>query len=259
MNIPNFTDILTKIKTIKREYIIAATAIMFALLFLKQCNDSKFSKEKYKDLQNTVLLKDQKINRYRDDSGKTHATILATEASRQSIEIVYKKELADAANQLHIKEKKITDYVRIISEAKGNGNGKLTKKDSIVYVYGKDSTILKRDTVTLDQMNINDKYLTFNSVIYKDFTYKYNYIYADSLYLIKHIKNSGFLGLKKTKIFDVHYSNPNASVTGITQFTIKDLEKEKKYSFGISLSYGWNGKSFQPQVGIGVQYILFKF
>jgi len=259
MKLLDITGILDKVKEIRKTYIVVVASIIIVLLLLKSCNDNKYSKEKYKDLQNTVLLKDQQIKRYVDDSGKTHTVILATEASRQSAEIVYKKELADISNQLHIKEKKITDYVKIIAAATGSGSGKIETKDSIVYVYGKDSTILKRDTISLKKLNVNDKYLTFNSTINKDLTYKYNYIYTDSLYLVKHIKSSGFLGLNKTKVFDVHYSNPNSYVTGITQFTIKDLEKTKKFAFGLSLNYGWNGTSFQPQVGVGIQYTLFKF
>jgi hypothetical protein len=168
--------------------------------------------------------------------------------------------LDSVAKTLDIKAKQISEYTQIISSASGKGSGSLQYRDTgrLVLLPGEKVPVLIRDTLG-SELKVDDGYLKFNALIKKDQSFDYHYIFNDSLNYTKYTKNTGFLGLKKESYIDIYSTNKNATITGIKQFRVSDIQKNKKFSLVLGPGIAWNGTNFIPSVNatFGIKLISF--
>lgn len=125
--------------------------------------------------------------------------------------------------------------------------------------------VIKYETITKTQ--IKTVVDTFNRIEYKDKwtevkgeikhdTIDLDVTTYDSIQIVQYEKRKNFLSRKKTYI-DVFNTNPNVQVSDIRSYEVK--QKPKNWSVGLGISYGWNGKNWEPVVGVSLTRTLIRF
>lgn len=86
------------------------------------------------------------------------------------------------------------------------------------------------------------------------------YTYEDTCWLAIYSKPKKFLGIKyKTNTFgDVHFGNPNTTITGLDHISIDKLTKPQHFSVGPMIGITYVDK-VRPFIGFGATFSLFKF
>lgn len=236
-----------------REFGLLIIIICLLLFVIKSCNDKK---QISKSFDTTLSLKDQEVKQYKDDNGKLHSTIQENTGDFNTMKIVYKKQLDSISKALKIKDDKIKEVTQELFVAENTGFGQLDTDT----IYSHDTiNKLKIDTLEFRGLKVDDKYLDFTADIYKNGKFEWKYKYNDTLTTVKHTENYGFLNLRTRTLVDVSMANKNSTVTGIKQFKIEDKSKIDKISIGPYIGIMYDGSSFKPNVGFGIQYSILKF
>ena len=236
-----------------REFALIIIILCLLVFGIKSCIEKK---QISKSFDTVLTLKDQQIKNYKDDSGRLHSTIQENAGDYNTMKIIYKNQLDSISKVLNIKESKIKEITQELFVAENSGFGQLYP--DTIYKY---DTINKSkiDTLEYHDLKVIDKYLDFTADIYKNGKFKWNYTYTDTINTVKHTENYGFLNLRTRTIVDVSMSNKNSKVTGIKEFKIEDKSKLDKISIGPYIGIMYNGSSFKPNIGFGIQYSIFKF
>lgn len=238
----------------KNKWRIIAGVIIVILLSLLW--DS--CRKRRKDLSDIDKLKKeqaQEIKEWKDKNGVLHSQIVAISASKAAVEAVYGKTLDSLSDAHDIDKDRIKEFERLSFVAKGQGQGKIITKDSIVYRDVAGATV--HDTLKAN-IPISDSFLNMNINVYSSTSFDYKYTYTDSLRRLEYTEKYGFLGLRKRTITDFSFSNKNAKISNIQRFEVDDNPYKKKFAVGPYL--GWQ---LLPKpalsIGLSIQYKLFQF
>lgn len=115
-------------------------------------------------------------------------------------------------------------------------------------------TEIKTVTDTFNRIEYKDRWTEVKGEIKHD-TIKLSVTTYDSLTIVQYEKRKNLFSKKKIYI-DVFNSNPSVHTDGIRMYQVK--QKPKNWSLGVGVSYGWNGKNWQPQVGISLTRTLIR-
>jgi hypothetical protein len=236
---------------IKPNVLIIFLIIVFLFMCVKSCNEKKEISDSY---NKAILLKEQQIKSYKDDSGRTHVTVIEQENSLAVLHALYANTIDSTAKLLKIKDDRIKELVKISFQSDNAGIGYLSKDTILIHDTLNGQPHISFDTSKF-KLNVADNYLTFRAIIDKNNHYSWNYDYKDTLNYVSYIKKYGFLNLKSETIIDISMGNKNSKVTGVTQIKVLDFYKPKHFSVGPYVGYGLNGY----QIGVGIQYKLFDF
>lgn len=140
--------------------------------------------------------------------------------------------LKEVAKQSGVNAKHIKSVTQFTSNTVSNIKAK--RKDSTFYF--KDNYTEIKGTVDSNEVNIN-------------------YTTKDTITIAEHTKKKLF-GNDVTTI-EIKNKNPGVSLTTPTKYEVKT--KPKKWSVGVYVGYGFNGKEWQPSVGVSLQRRLFSF
>lgn len=246
-----FSFLQTNSNTVKN--ILLIVLLIFVLLSLKKCNDNK---NIINDFKKVTELQKQQIKYWQDDSGRVHSQIEAISADKVVIQTLYKKELDSLGKELKVKSDQIKEYVSIISQSHGEGEGHLEQVTDTVYKYNSTTKI----KIVRSVLPVNDGYLNFVANINKDSSFKYHYTYTDSLSIKKYTVKYGLFNLKERTYLDVTSKNKNAKITGLTQFSVDDNIKTKRFSVVLGPGLSWTGgTTVKPTVNLTVGVKLFSF
>ncbi len=240
---------------VKYKNIIINILIALWLVFtVRSCMSIKDSRQSLRE--NLKSLNDSAVY-YKDKYGKEHARVNQVELSKKDASILFGKEIERITSELKIKEKQIKYYTSIKKETEGTFESKLDTvwKDSLVYKDGEKVLVPYIEYVGT---TYKDKWLDFKGK-FTDSSFKANYSISDSLTIVSYWKRKGFLSLGKKELYlDISSSNPNTKIINIDNFKISE-EKVKRFGIGPQAGFQFSNGSFNPYIGIGIHYSLFKF
>lgn len=203
-------------------------------------------KEKVEAQETIIAEKNGEIERVRLDNGKYIDQKNRAIADRKTLETSYNF-LLDSLEEMGIKYKNVKSLLFLAKQTKGSGTGKL---DTIIQVVN------VKDTVkAVYEMNINEPYFTFNSIIKSDYNFTYDYVTFDSLAVVNTTKRNWFKP-NEHKV-NVYNSNPKSQINGLTSLTIQ--EKKVFLEIVAVAGYGITEQGTGPFLGIGVGKPIIRF
>lgn len=230
--------------------------VIFFIIAVRSCNDRETSLDNLKIANDSLNMK---IVEYTDKNNITHAQIQQLELTNSelnslntNLSLHYLNQIDSFSKILKVNAQNIQEYTKIITKAQGEGKGEVTS----ILIHD----TIKGQTDTSFEIKSNDGFLKYNGIIDKN-QFGYNYEYYDTLNIVKFYKKAGFLNLRHDYYLDVSNKNPNATISGLEQFSKAPLNKYKHFSLIVGTSYGFDSK-FNPQwfpVTITFGYRLFDF
>lgn len=222
---------------IKPLLIIAVLVAIALFLSIRGCYSNK---QALNETSEYLELTERKFKEFKTTSELNAARVNQQLMTLESLLALKKREVAKLANELSLRPKRIREIVEVTIE-------------------GKDSIILKRDTVYYPETMespatpipfvYEDKWNSFQAFLEGD---QIGLLYAitDSLTLVTTRENGG------TQITAMS-SNPAIRITGLSSVTVQD-KKVGRFGIGPSLTVGYTNKPvFVP--GIGVHWSLIRF
>lgn len=219
--------------------IIATIALLMLFLAIRGCQKNS------RDLKATneyLSLTEQKFREFKTESGLNAAKANQQILTLQALLTVKSREIVRLVGELKLKPKHITEYVEVVIE-------------------GKDSVILKRDTLYENYVSTpeeptkpipfsyKDKWNQFDAYLDGD-QIGLSYSISDSLTLVKTKKG------RKTTISALS-ANPAIKIVGLNSIEVSE-DRTKRFGIGPTLTFGYADKVvFVP--GIGVQWSLIRF
>lgn len=223
----------------KKTPLIITLSVLLLVLFvaIRGCRNNR---KELKQTTEYLSLTEQRFKEF-----KTKSDLNAAQASQQilSLEallIIKKNEIARLVKELGLKPKRIKELVEVTIE-------------------GKDSVILKRDTLYYPSTPesppmtapfvYEDKWNSFQAFVDGD---QIGLLYAitDSISIVRTREKGG------TKISALS-SNPAIRITGLSEIKVED-KKVGRFGVGPSLTVGYTNKVVVVP-GIGIQWSLFRF
>lgn len=234
--------------TLRERLILVAVILIGALLWfghVKKINILEKAQKRAIDVATGRVKAEMKT--YVDENGKLHSKVEQLEVDRDAYIRANEPKLDSIADELNIRKKQIKSLTNLITEIKGSIS---TKVDTEYVDTGRTKPILT--------VRYKDAWMTLNGQMYGGF-FNATYSIKDSLQYVTYQKNGGFLGLGKKKTFlDVKSANPNMKITNMSSVELTKV-KDKRWSIGPYIGYGYNGVKFTPSIGIGLQYGLIRF
>lgn len=192
-----------------------------------------------KELLTQSTIDHSKFSKWKDSIGREHAKIKIVTEYITQLQPEVKQKLDATAKNLGIAAKDILQYTEVASYTKGSFNAKIDTNKTFVF---------------------SDRYLSFDGKI-KDDSLGGTYTYSDTVYYTSHKDKKKFLGItvKSDPVLDVHFGNPNTTISGVTNVVLKDYIKPKKFGIGPNVGATYYDGKIRPYIGIGIQYNLIRF
>lgn len=223
---------------IKPLLIIAVLVAIALFLSIRGCQKHK---QALNETSEYLELTERKFKEFKTTSELNAARVNQQLMTLESLLALKKREVAKLANELSLRPKRIREIVEVTIE-------------------GKDSIILKRDTVYYPETMespatpipfvYEDKWNSFQAFVDGD---QIGLLYAitDSITLVT-TNESGYTQISALS------SNPAIRVTGLSSVKIPGKKKVGRFGIGPSLTVGYTNKPvFVP--GIGVHWSLIRF
>lgn len=207
-----------------------AVIMLFCVLLGFKCGSSSVIHE-----HNTVeQVKQKPIVYKKDKQGIVHAEKPVAQSSKHSINAYYDHVIDSMAKKIDAQSKTIQTIVAAGTETKGS-----LKPD-------------KDSTSGFAKLSYNDRWLTFT---YDGDSLQYQI--RDSLTFVTYLKKKGIF--KKPELtLNAFAQNPATHIKGLTGIKL-NAPMPSHFGIGLYGGYGWNGKAFEPQIGIGINYQLIRF
>lgn len=180
--------------------------------------------------------------RWYDAYQNEHYKVIALEQSGEAFKILHRKELAEAAKTLKIKESQIDGLQKMIASIQGS------------FTEPVDNT--QRGDTTASSFHI-DPWSFFRSYTIGD-KQTTHYSIKVPIKLVSYTERKHkFLGIPYGKIerfVDVSSENKNVRLDSVTSHRVLVKERRKPWSFGPAFGGGYNGREFSWWLGGSVQY-----
>lgn len=243
--------------TQKKMAIIAGVILLLALAFANY-RYVKYMKGQYETMakSNAGLLSQNK--EFRDNNGNLHTQVTQLQVDRAAYMSTHEVQVDSMAKLLDIRAKNIEELVTVIQKYQGEFVSKIDTNSRIAYVKlpGRDSLV--RDTVYYYTVKYKDRWLDFKGILDTG-RFSANYTLTDSLTLVTFIRKQGFLGLGRAKTFvDISGTNPNLTFSNLSSVELTKV-RDKRWSIGPYVGYGWTGTGFGVSFGISLQRSLIRF
>ena len=203
--------------------------MILLLLKVKSCS---YNKGLNRGAELSDIKHEQTIKQYKDANGKIHAQVALLEGSLKELTIAHEKTLKTKAAELRVKPKHIRGITTVTQERQLN-------VDSIIKKYA----------------SIDTLHITKDTTLYITRTDSLIIPIQDSLSITEYRKRVGLF--KRRNYIDVLNYTPGTTIKSIEGFRLK--EYSSNINIGPTFSYTWDGNSFRPLIGIGVQLKLFGF
>lgn len=220
-------------------YLLAIFALVIAFLLWR---DSRKTAER-DSLRSALREKEDTIRYFKTESGKTAATKITAEVSKDDLQDHYPEIVAELKD-LKIQVKNVRAVLKATIEAKGEG----------IPIIIRDTVRVATELKSRDSLFVNDGYLNFRSSISFTEDAGYKYTYQDSILFALVRKRKGLFG-KKELFGQVRMSNHNSRSVGQTSILIS--ERPKRFYVGAGVSYNPFTNSFAPSVHAGYSLIRF--
>lgn len=246
---------MTKL-TIK-ELLLTAVLVIVSILGILQYTSKLHVMDQYSE---AMAVNDSTKNVMKlivDDNGKLHSRVASFEVDRKAFEVTHKAYVDSLTKALGIKPKDLTSIVVVATDNHGKFQTGLDTNEHVVTSFNGKDTV--RDTLRYYTFNYDkDKWLKFKGKIDSG-KITAEYKFTDSLTITTFQKRTGFLKLGAVKTFvDIKSENPNTTYNSLKSIQLTDI-KNRHWGVGPYVGYGYNGEKWSPQVGVSLQYILFKF
>lgn len=171
---------------------------------------------------------------YKDSLRATHASYEAKMRTLGSLSPQDGVVVDNIAKDLHIKTKDVKSVTTISTQTRAP-----------IYI---------RDTI------FSDGHLSINTTK-TDSGLIGSYKYVDTATLVTYKKYNTFLGIRYApKVMgDIHYNNPNTTITGLNSINISDYVRPLHWTLGPSIEWTYYNGKFMPFVGVSLQYSLIRF
>jgi hypothetical protein len=218
--------------------------MMLSILLYLTLGKSRLS-DKISSLESVVSEKNSRIKYFESENGrliseKEAATVRASELEKMYPE-VYKK----LSSEMNIKVKDLKAYIESSFKSSGSGSGTITNN------YYTTPSGIKRHGV----FKASDGYLDIKADLIDSLNSPYTYTYTDTISQSISTKKKWFLGNERL-YGTATMSNPRAIITGSNNILI-DNYRDKRWGFGIVMTYDFGSSRFIP--GLGISYNLIKF
>lgn len=192
-----------------------------------------------------VIVKNELIDSFKSE-GFVHKVFKAREVyvkdlkSKPSISPAYVDSLAEA---LKVATTNFREVTKINYTLDGKIKAMRVETDS-----------LKKKTYYFQQKYLTAKFSESDSSL--------SYKYAGELGSASYVKKSGFLGLGKIKKqVDVFSRDPDMTINGLSQMSIKEDVRRKPFGIGVHIGYFFNPVTglLEKGVGLGLSYSIIRF
>lgn len=87
------------------------------------------------------------------------------------------------------------------------------------------------------------------------------YVYTDTGNIVFYTKSTKFLGITfhRDPYLDVYFSNPNTRIENLSNISLKQYTKPRKWGIGPSVGVTFNGTAIKPYIGVGLNYNLIRW
>lgn len=197
---------------------------------------------KLTELEENRTLNAQVVDTYLSKDSTRHEVI--KERILSSIETVYvidSTKLDSIARALKIKDRQINDLLTVNASLEGEVRAASVTVDS-----------LKNRTYNFITPYLNAIFAEKDSSL----RYKYN----AQIGIVKYSKRERFLG-PRINYIDLSSNDPNMTINGLQQFTIRQRDKVTPWGIGLQAGYYFDPETgtFRPAIGAGVSYNVVRF
>ena len=194
----------------------------------------------------TALKKEtQKAEMWADKEGKSRAEVATISAEKEVIKKVYEAEIDSI-------RKSIPGIGRNGRNLIESTNIRTETRDSVILKTVYDTIVVNGEIGTLRSYQYSDRWASFKL---DPLTNSLEYATTDSLSIVKYNKKNGFLK-KRSVAVQVISHNPKSTITGLTQFEIK--QEAPRINLGFQVGYGITNNGLSPYAGIGLNIRLWK-
>lgn len=183
---------------------------------------------------------------YKGKSGTVHTEVNVVQAEHDVwLEEYYQHLLKEARDSLKLKEAELKEV--LAASIKTEGSFKIP----VIH-----DTIKTIDTVYPSKIfRYGDRFITLVGRIDQD-TVDLGYKTFDSLTFVTYTKKQHFFA-KRELYLNAFSMNPNATIKGLQ--SVKINAPARKWAVGVNAGYFFDGSTFRPGIGIGIQKTIFRF
>jgi len=193
-----------------------------------------------RSLANVRIAMNQEIEVWKDKYGRSNALAEQLRIDRQTMRKHYEEKLSKVPGRIVEVE-----TVRLVTT------------DTLTLVEVQNDTVLvaqESEGATGKLFEASDEWSRFE-VYNLGFAPAINYHVKDSVTMTTYSKRKWVFGAKEYFVQGTSH-NPNTEIIGLESIKVAE---QKRFSIGPYVGVGFNGRSFDPQIGVGVQLKIAEF
>lgn len=226
---------LSTVGSFLRKYGLIILILLCGLLTWQTCNLR--SANKY--LTAKTVADNTKFTTWRDSMGRENAKQRLQTVYITQLDPTARKRLDEEAHNIGIKPESISNLTQVSTETKGKFHATIDPEGD---------------------WHWTDNFLTLKGSN-SDSATGGTYVYKDTATIATYDTARRFLGIKyrTDQYMNVRFNNPNTSITGLSNISLKDYQRPKHWVVSAGAGYGLTPTGLNWNVSINVGYKLFEF